>query len=167
MNQILETGDLSGFYEPAAPGARTVRDTRPLFVGSGRVTVVVEGRTAYLFIGGSAHLVHELPATFERRDVHSWAQQVAAELAGAPVPEVLPEPLQELPAGLSYRMEAVTGHGSGAYRTPVNRGRYVVLVDGESPWATRRPEDCLDTSDRGVWLGGAVLVCLSCGLDCT
>ncbi|MFG2847468.1 hypothetical protein ACGF12_30510 [Kitasatospora sp. NPDC048296] len=86
--------------------------------------------------------------------------------APLPEPRVLPAPLQELPAGLSYRMEPVTGHGP--YREFVHPGRYVVLIDGQSPWATARPEECLDTTGQGVWIADdAVLVCLSCGLDCT
>ena len=154
--------DLTGHYEPSAPGARTIREARPLYVGDKRVTVVVEGRTAYLFVGSVYDMPRELPAHVQHgSDVLMWAQQVIAEQAA------LPAPIQELPAGLSYRMERVTGHGSGDYRTFVAPGRYVVLVDGESPWATARPEECLDTSDRGVWLADEVLVCLSCGLDCT
>ncbi|WP_371503571.1 hypothetical protein OG871_40665 (plasmid) [Kitasatospora sp. NBC_00374] len=88
--------------------------------------------------------------------------------ASRPEVRALAAPGRELPSGLSYRVEAVTGHGHGRHRAPVHPGRYVVLVDGESPWATARPEECLDTTDQGVWIAdGAVQVCLSCGLDCT
>ncbi|MGV9267758.1 hypothetical protein ACWDRR_24205 [Kitasatospora sp. NPDC003701] len=87
------------------------------------------------------------------------------EYAGPGTP-ALPAPLRELPAGLSYRAERVAHHG--LHREYVVPGRFVVLIGGESPWATARPEECLDTSGQGVWIADyEVLVCLSCGLDCT
>lgn len=77
-----------------------------------------------------------------------------------------------LPAGpcdvgrqVRYRPEPVTHHG-GTY---VAAGRRTVAGD----WRCARPELCDDDAPFGVWIGPAglpedhVLVCPSCGLDCT
>ncbi|MFB7378599.1 hypothetical protein ACFC6U_40940 [Kitasatospora purpeofusca] len=93
--------------------------------------------------------------------LHTPEKPVEAAGPGAPA---LPAPLWELPAGLSYRAERVAYHGP--HREFVAPGRFVVLIDGESPWATARPEECLNTSNPSVWIADyEVLVCLSCGLD--
>ncbi|MFG2847469.1 hypothetical protein ACGF12_30515 [Kitasatospora sp. NPDC048296] len=84
MTSTQTPASLAGNYEPAAPGARTWREARPLTVDGKRVTVVVEGdagRTAYLFIGGICGEPYELPADVTNVDL--WAQQMIAERAAA------------------------------------------------------------------------------------
>jgi hypothetical protein len=71
--------DLTGHYAPNTPGARTLADARPLHVGDKRVTVVVEGRTAYLYVGGTYDMPRELPDHFTSSDVNLWAQQMIAD----------------------------------------------------------------------------------------
>ena len=62
--------------------------------------------------------------------------------------------------GIAYRDRRVCHHG-GDYVYPGRRA-----VDGD--WLYPSPEVCTDESGKGVWLGGGqVLVCPSCGLDCT
>lgn len=72
--------DLTGHYEPNREGAPTLRDAQPLRVGQRRVTVTVEGRTAYLFVGGTFTAPIELPVSVNTpADVHRWARHMIAD----------------------------------------------------------------------------------------
>ncbi len=73
-------------------------------------------------------------------------------------------PLSEAPAGCTWDLTPVTGHGSAGDREAVEPGRYVLLVPGR-PWAAR-PERCTHTGP-GEWIGDQVLVCPGCGVDGT
>jgi hypothetical protein len=70
--------DLTGHYEPSAPGAKTIRDARPLYLGDKHVTVEVTDRTAYLYVGGTFTKPFELPDHFTGADVNPWAQEMIA-----------------------------------------------------------------------------------------
>lgn len=49
---------LNGHFEPNAPGARTLRDAKPLYIGHERVTAeVYYGRRLSVFIG--LRMVHD------------------------------------------------------------------------------------------------------------
>ncbi|MET9402637.1 hypothetical protein [Kitasatospora sp. NPDC002965] len=135
--------DLTGTYEPSAPGAHTIHEARPLYVGKKRVTVTVEGRTAYLFIGGVHETPYELPA--DVTNVNLWAQQVIAErsaqpeaqAAVQPAPATAPAPLPvatvNVPGAFAEWLEgtnAMTGDDdhdprSLALRVAVQGGRWV------------------------------------------
>ena len=73
-----------GQYQPFAPGARTLRDARPLFVGLDLVTASVydvgEGLQLAIFVG--VKLVHDGPLPNEiagARDVNPFVQRFIAE----------------------------------------------------------------------------------------
>lgn len=81
---------------------------------------------------------------------------------------------------LTYRAEHVAYHGPD--KEFVDPGRRVVTVPGRI-WSAARPEDCPDNSITGIWFddagqavstlrspeaaAGIVLLCSTCGLDCT
>jgi hypothetical protein len=75
----MDLPNLSGHYEPNAPGARTIREAKPLYVGDKRVTVQVANRTAYLFVGTTYGEPIELPEhVMNGGDVNRWAQETIA-----------------------------------------------------------------------------------------
>lgn len=83
----------------------------------------------------------------------------------SPLP-VPPDPA-EAPSPYAHRDEPVTYHGLDPLeRTAAAPWRRVVLVPGRT-WPCARPEECVDYSGTGEWVAGTVLVCPSCGLDCT
>ncbi|RPE39801.1 hypothetical protein EDD90_2819 [Streptomyces sp. Ag109_O5-1] len=70
--------DLTGTYYPAAPGARTLREARDLYIGGKRVSAVVTGRTAAVFIGGEIAFEGQLPADITAgSQVNAWAAETA------------------------------------------------------------------------------------------
>jgi hypothetical protein len=74
--------DLTGTYYPAAPGARTWREARDLRIDGKRVSVIVNGRNATLFIGGEIAFDGELPATVAGpADLTTWARETAETAA--------------------------------------------------------------------------------------
>ncbi|MFE5037095.1 hypothetical protein [Streptomyces sp. NPDC056683] len=76
------TTDLTGTYYPTAPGARTWREARELRIDGKRVSVIVTGRDAVLFIGGGIAFDGELPATIAGpADLTTWARETAANAA--------------------------------------------------------------------------------------
>jgi hypothetical protein len=69
-----------GSYEPHAPGARTLRDARPLMINGERVRVLVEGDGArlYLFVGGHTLYSGPIPeGVTKAADVNPWAREEA------------------------------------------------------------------------------------------
>jgi hypothetical protein len=68
-------------------------------------------------------------------------------------------------AALTFRPEPVAHH----HGLRVESWRRVVA----GPWAYPSPQTCRDFSSSGLWIGPhddedqQVLVCFSCGLDCT
>ncbi|MEV7123971.1 hypothetical protein [Kitasatospora griseola] len=166
LHQDAETiaGRLAGYRADIAE----LTDTRRRALRNGRraVTARAQERNAAIVASADYRLRELADLVAEGEKYLALYREWADELEALPVAGELPAPVQELPSGLSYRRERITGHGPGDRREFVAPGRYVVLVEGESPWATERPEVCLNTTGGGVWLG-EVLVCLSCGLDCT
>ncbi|MQS17469.1 hypothetical protein F7Q99_36120 [Streptomyces kaniharaensis] len=71
-----------------------------------------------------------------------------------------PGPAPALRAGMSYRPATVAHHNG----EPVHPGRYV--IEGVRRWAAASPEVCPDV-DGSEWLTDELLVCPTCGLDCT
>jgi hypothetical protein len=77
-------GDLTGTYYPAAPGARTWREARDLYIDGKRVSAVVYGRSAAVFIGGEMVFEGELPAEVTiSGQVTAWTVAVATEAVEA------------------------------------------------------------------------------------
>jgi hypothetical protein len=83
MNATATTAqDLTGTYYPAAAGARTWREARELRIDGKRVSVIVTGRNATLFIGGEIAFDGELPATVAGpADLTTWARTTAETAA--------------------------------------------------------------------------------------
>jgi hypothetical protein len=70
--------DLTGTYYPTAPGARTLSEARDLYINRKRVSAVVNGRNAAVFIGGEIVFEGELPATVAGpNDLAIWARETA------------------------------------------------------------------------------------------
>lgn len=75
-----------GQYQPFAPGARTLRDAKPLYVGHDLVTASVydvgAGHQLAIFVG--VKLVHEGPLPLEiagAHDVNPFVQRFIADYA--------------------------------------------------------------------------------------
>jgi hypothetical protein len=78
MNTTDTTENLTGTYYPTAPGARTWREARDLTINGKRVSAVVTGRTATVFIGGDIAFEGELPADVTTTgQVNTWARDTA------------------------------------------------------------------------------------------
>jgi hypothetical protein len=76
------TDNLTGTYYPAAPGARTWREARDLTINGKRVSAVVDGRNAAVFIGGEIAFEGELPAEIAAAgQVATWAREIALDAA--------------------------------------------------------------------------------------
>lgn len=71
---------LEGHYQPNQPGARTIRDAKPLYVGNELVTAhVYDGRTIAVHVGCKMPYCGPLPETVtERYQVIPWVQQYIA-----------------------------------------------------------------------------------------
>ncbi|MFE4681610.1 hypothetical protein ACFRNJ_12330 [Streptomyces sp. NPDC056721] len=70
--------DLTGHYEPNVPGARTLRDARPLYLNGKHVTVNIDGDRLYLYVGGTWLYSGAIPAEIKTRaDVNPWAARTA------------------------------------------------------------------------------------------
>lgn len=81
-------------------------------------------------------------------------------------PGYVPPDLSDYAA--SWRGEEVRYHYSDlSDRELVYPGRRVLELPGRT-WPAARPEECADADSTGEWVvGGRVLVCRGCGLDCT
>jgi hypothetical protein len=76
------TTDLTGTYYPSAAGARTWREARDLRIDGKRVSVIVAGRDATVFIGGEIAFDGELPTTVTGpADLTEWARTTAETAA--------------------------------------------------------------------------------------
>lgn len=98
--------NLTGTYYPSAPGARTIAEARDLMHDGKRVSVVVEGLQATLFVGGRAAWVVDLPDNFTPADVNEWAQQMIAEGYGDE--REIPVPIHLCACGVEVDSEGET-----------------------------------------------------------
>lgn len=106
--------DLTGHYEPNMPGARTLRDARPLYVNGDRVTVSIDGDQLYLYVGGTWLYDGPVPAEIKTRaDVNPWAARVAL---GDPAPW----------ARVGARISVPLAHATVTRRALGADGRYMV-----------------------------------------
>ncbi|MHB9861915.1 hypothetical protein [Streptomyces sp. YIM S03343] len=79
--------DLNGTYYPAAPGARTLRDARDLYINRQRVSATVTDRHATVFTGGEIVFDGQLPADITTgHEVNAWAAHTALAAAETPAP---------------------------------------------------------------------------------
>jgi hypothetical protein len=117
-NPRPEAVDLTGHYEPNEPGARTLRDARPLYIEGKRVTVSIEGDTLYLYVGGTWLYSGPIPEEIKTRaDVNPWAARTA-----------LADPAKWAQVGA--RIGVPMGHGTVTSRNIWADGTYVI---GYSP----------------------------------
>jgi hypothetical protein len=75
--------DLTGTYYPAASGARTWREARDLYINDKRVSAVINGRNATVFIGGEIAFEGTVPADITANQVNAWARDIALNAATA------------------------------------------------------------------------------------
>lgn len=78
------------------------------------------------------------------------------------------EPEFVLPDNYSFRDATYKYHGKDEeYRTAIFPGRKVIDIAGQT-WEYPSPEECERSEVGGVWyLGGMLLLCPRCGIDCT
>ncbi|MFG3287327.1 hypothetical protein ACGF3G_00695 [Streptomyces sp. NPDC048179] len=77
------TNDLTGYYYPSAPGARTWREARDLYINGKRVSAHVAGdRHATVFIGGEIVFEGALPTEIiTSGQAQTWARDTALDAA--------------------------------------------------------------------------------------
>jgi hypothetical protein len=115
-----EVVDLTGHYEPNQPGARTLRDARPLYIDGKRVTVSIEGDQLYLYVGGTWLYSGPIPAEIKTRaDVNPWAARTA-----------LADPASWAQVGA--RISTALGRGTVTGRTIWSDGTYAVVYRADS-----------------------------------
>jgi hypothetical protein len=75
----IAADNLTGTYYPAAPGARTWREARPLYIGRDRVSAeITADRQGYVFVGLHMVFAGAIPADVQgSADVTRWAREVA------------------------------------------------------------------------------------------
>ncbi|MGW0626155.1 hypothetical protein [Streptomyces sp. NPDC002758] len=133
-NPRPEVEDLTGRYEPNEPGARTLRDARPLSIDGKRVTVTIEGDTLYLYVGGTWLYSGPIPEEIKTRaDVNPWAARTA-----------LADPAKWAQVGA--RIGVPMGHGTVTSRNIWADGTYVIgyrsdLRDGDDWLVTAASEN--------------------------
>lgn len=114
-NPRPEAVDLTGHYEPNEPGARTLRDARPLHIDGKRVTVSIEGDQLYLYVGTTWLYSGPIPAEIKTRaDVNPWAARTA-----------LADPAKWAQVGA--RISTSLGRGTVTGRTIWDDGTYAVV----------------------------------------
>lgn len=73
---------LDGDYYPAAPGARTIRDSKPLYVGHDLVTAHIGRDVMIIFVSCKAIYNGPVPeAITQRHHVNPFIQQYVADWA--------------------------------------------------------------------------------------
>lgn len=119
-NPRPEAVDLTGHYEPNEPGARTLRDARPLYIDGKRVTVSIEGDHLYLYVGTTWLYDGPVPEEIKTRaDVNPWAVRTA-----------LGDPAQWAQVGA--RIGTALGHGTVTGRNVWADGTYVITYRADS-----------------------------------
>lgn len=120
----------TGIYEPNEPGARTLKEARPMYRQGGRVTIhVTRGAkaTVALFFGGE--LVYEGPMPAElvnESDLYRWASTYD------------PESIHVVPngqgAGWSAWYKTVRVDGARSYRHTVVLAKAILLSHQAGTW---------------------------------
>lgn len=84
MNATATHTNLTGTYYPAAPGARTWREARDLYINNKRVSAVVHNQNVTVFIGGETVYDGTLPTDITTpTQLHAWAADIALNITAA------------------------------------------------------------------------------------